>query len=279
MSSAVERFDDKARESFESAGQTTVYRGELLRHPVYTRVLHWTVALFFFLALFTGAIFTEAIFVADQNGANVRQLTTPVQQDQNPQWSPDGHTLIFFSARAGNADVWRLDLAPKSLRQLTSDPGLDINPFFSPDGAHIAFQSDRSGRLEVWVMNSDGSHQRQLSTIGVTGHFLRWSRGGENVLFRCPCGGKPQIYQISAKGGEPVPLNSEIAGGCHMSFSPGFSLLMDVVGHQTLWVSSVTGGKPLKVYEFPVMTNLQTHGWHMNACSVAPPMQCYAKEC
>jgi formate dehydrogenase gamma subunit len=54
MSSAVERFDDKARERFESVGQTTVYRGELLRHPVYTRVLHWTVALFFFLALFTG---------------------------------------------------------------------------------------------------------------------------------------------------------------------------------------------------------------------------------
>src|SRR6202162_4766544 len=52
--SAVERFDDKARESFESARHPIVYRGELLRHPVYTRVLHWTVALFFFLALFTG---------------------------------------------------------------------------------------------------------------------------------------------------------------------------------------------------------------------------------
>jgi formate dehydrogenase subunit gamma len=53
-SGAVERFDDKARESFEQIGQTTVYHGELLRHPVYTRVLHWMVALFFFLALFTG---------------------------------------------------------------------------------------------------------------------------------------------------------------------------------------------------------------------------------
>ena len=50
----VERFDDKAREKFESWASTTVYRGELLRHPVYTRVLHWTVALFFFLALFSG---------------------------------------------------------------------------------------------------------------------------------------------------------------------------------------------------------------------------------
>jgi len=53
-SSAISRFDENARRKFESVGHTTVYRGELLRHPVYTRVLHWTVALFFFLALFTG---------------------------------------------------------------------------------------------------------------------------------------------------------------------------------------------------------------------------------
>ena len=33
-SGAIERFDDKARESFESVGHTTIYRGELLRHPV-----------------------------------------------------------------------------------------------------------------------------------------------------------------------------------------------------------------------------------------------------
>jgi len=53
-SGAIERFDNEARQKFESMGQTVVYRGELLRHPVYTRVIHWTVALFFFLALFTG---------------------------------------------------------------------------------------------------------------------------------------------------------------------------------------------------------------------------------
>jgi formate dehydrogenase subunit gamma len=53
-SGAIDRFDDKARATIDAAGRTTVYKGELLRHPVYTRVLHWTVALFFFLALFSG---------------------------------------------------------------------------------------------------------------------------------------------------------------------------------------------------------------------------------
>lgn len=54
MSTAVERFDNNARKTFDRIGQTEVYVGELLRHPVYTRVLHWVVAVFFFLALFSG---------------------------------------------------------------------------------------------------------------------------------------------------------------------------------------------------------------------------------
>jgi len=54
MATAVERFDDKARKTFDRIGRTEVYEGELLRHPVYTRFLHWMVALFFFLALFSG---------------------------------------------------------------------------------------------------------------------------------------------------------------------------------------------------------------------------------
>jgi len=54
VASAVERFDDRARHAFERLGNTEVYKGELFRHPVYTRFLHWMVALFFFLALLSG---------------------------------------------------------------------------------------------------------------------------------------------------------------------------------------------------------------------------------
>jgi Tol biopolymer transport system component/predicted Ser/Thr protein kinase len=205
---------------------------------------------------------TQIAFNSDRNGemnlyvhslvdSSNRQVTNGPGGDFQPQWSPDGKHLVFFSSRASNADIWLVDIATGSLTQLTSDGALDINPFFSPDGAYIAFQSDRSGRLEVWVMRADGSEQRQLTKIGVTGHFLRWSRDGAHVVFRCPCGGKPQTYQVPLTAADPVPLNSEIVGGSHMSFSPDFSLLMDVVGHKVLWVSPVASGKPAKVYEFP----------------------------
>ncbi len=180
-----------------------------------------------------------------------RQITKGPGGDFQPQWSPDGKRLVFFSSRAGNADIWLVDLSSNAMTPLTSDPALDINPFFSPDGRNIAFQSDRSGRMEVWVMKADGNDQRQLSKIGVSGHFLRWSHDGANVIFRCPCGGNPRTYQVSLNDGDTVPLNSEIAGGAHMSFSPSYSLIMDVVGHKTIWVSPAATGKPVKVYEFP----------------------------
>jgi formate dehydrogenase subunit gamma len=63
MSSSVERFDEKARRKFSRYGQTVVHRGELLRHPVYTRILHWSVAISFILSLLSGfAIYSPWLY-------------------------------------------------------------------------------------------------------------------------------------------------------------------------------------------------------------------------
>jgi formate dehydrogenase subunit gamma len=63
MSTAVDRFDERARREADRLGQTTVHRGELLRHPVYTRVLHWLVAIAFVLSLLSGfALYTPWLF-------------------------------------------------------------------------------------------------------------------------------------------------------------------------------------------------------------------------
>ncbi len=179
--------------------------------------------------------------------SNARQLTTGHGGDFQPNWSPDEKNVVFFSSRSGTPNVWEVDVVSGALRRLTSNSSMNVNPFFSSDGVFIAYQSDQSGRLEVWVMNSDGSNARQLSNTGVSGHFMRWS--GRDLIFRCPCGGKPVVMKVSP-GGEPQPF-AEIKGGAHLSFSPDHSRIMDVVGHKVLWVSPVKDGQPEKVYEFP----------------------------
>jgi TolB protein len=178
-----------------------------------------------------------------------RQLTHGPGGDFQPNWSPDGKTIAFFSSRTGSADIWSADVASGVLTQLTKSEAVDTNPAFSPDGKWIAYQSDQGGHLEVWVMSADRSDARSLTRVGVTGHFLRWTREGRAVVFRCPCGGKPQTLEIGLDAGEPQPV-VEVAGGSHMSFSLDSSLVMDVVGHKTLWVSPLRFGKPAPVFEF-----------------------------
>jgi len=180
--------------------------------------------------------------------SKARQLTTGHGGDFQPNWSPDEKKIVFFSSRSGTPNVWEVEVASGALRRLTSNSGMNVNPFFSPDGTLIAYQSDLSGRLEVWVMNADGSNPRQLTNVGVTGHFMRWS--GRELIFRCPCGGKPAVMKVPFDGGDPQPF-AEIMGGSHLSFSPDHSRIMDVVRHKVLWVSPVNAGKPEKVYEFP----------------------------
>jgi formate dehydrogenase subunit gamma len=63
MSTSAEEFDREARGEFARLGKTRVHRGELLRHPVYTRFLHWSVATFFILSLLSGfAIYSPWLF-------------------------------------------------------------------------------------------------------------------------------------------------------------------------------------------------------------------------
>ena len=178
-----------------------------------------------------------------------RQITKGPGGDFQANWAPDGKQLAFFSSRAGMADIWCVDTNSTELMRLTRGESVDVNPFFSPDGKMIVYNSDQSGRPELWVMNFEGSDARQLTDIGVMGHFHRWHPSGGAVIFRCPGGGSPLTMKVSLEGGQPEAL-PEVAGGSHMSFSPDYSRIIDVIGHKTLWVSPLNGGKPEKVFEF-----------------------------
>jgi Tol biopolymer transport system component len=189
------------------------------------------------------------IWLHSIESAQTRQLTKGSGGDFQANWSPDGSRIAFFSSRTGTADIWCVEVESGELRRLTKSDSVDVNPFFSPDGKMIAYNSDQSGRPEAWVMDADGSNARQLTGVGLVGHFMRWQPNGDALIFRCPAGGRPVTMKVRLDGSDPEPL-AEVAGGAHMSFSPDHSRIMDVVGHKTLWVSPLDGGKPEKVFEF-----------------------------
>src|SRR6185503_8363659 len=63
MTTSAEPYTEVVQRDFGGLGRTVVHEGELLRHPTYTRFLHWTVAIFFFAALLSGlAIYSPWTF-------------------------------------------------------------------------------------------------------------------------------------------------------------------------------------------------------------------------
>jgi len=183
-------------------------------------------------------------------GETDRQLTSGPGGDYQPNWSPDGKVIAFFSSRSGQNDIWTVQVADTALKRLTSDTGIHINPFFSPDGKHIAYHEDRDGRFQLWVMNADGSNPHQLSSDGAAGHFMRWSADGKSVIIRAEPPGGTQILAVNVETGAVERL-PDVAGGSHMSFSPDHSLVLDVKGHKTVWITPMKGGSPYQIFEFP----------------------------
>lgn len=63
MATSVGRMQEKEPRLFAKLGRTIVHEGELHRHSVYTRFLHWAYGICFFLALFSGfAIYLPFLF-------------------------------------------------------------------------------------------------------------------------------------------------------------------------------------------------------------------------
>lgn len=75
-------------------------------------------------------------------GAQPRRLTTHPENDNAPQWSPDGQQLYFLSSRSGSNQVWRLPASGGESEQVTDLP-LDVTSFrVAPNGTRLLVSLD-----------------------------------------------------------------------------------------------------------------------------------------
>lgn len=99
------------------------------------------------------------IFVMNEDGSNLRQVTNLKAASFAPFFTPDG-TQIIFSTNVGdpqgrNFDLYLINVDGSGLERVTTNETFDGFPMFSPDGQSLVFASNRyatsEGETNVFV--------------------------------------------------------------------------------------------------------------------------------
>jgi TolB protein len=167
-----------------------------------------------------------SLWTIDPASGRARQLTDGPGYDYQPDWSPDGRSLVYASYRDDAVELWTIDLASGAARPLTHAGAVSLEPRYSPDGRRIAFVSTAfEGRFHVFTIAAAGDaapvrltedHDSGLPRYYYSrfDHFLSptWSPDGRELLVVSNRGriwGTGGLWRLAA-GSAPGPLLREV---------------------------------------------------------------------
>jgi dipeptidyl aminopeptidase/acylaminoacyl peptidase len=141
---------------------------------------------------------TQAIWLMNVDGSDLRQATTGEYIDSSPLFSPDGKMLAFISGRSGSDQIYLLPLdggEPKKLSDVhTSISGL----LWSPDGRFIVFASsvypecgaDSACNKDIADTWGEGPLTAHMADALLYRHWNVWKDGKEDHILATDMEGK-----------------------------------------------------------------------------------------
>ena len=125
---------------------------------------------------------------------NAVQVTSTLDVESYPTWSPDGLRLAYQAGElgwfyVGNHDIWVAQIGGGEPQNLTKDsPANDRMPSWSPDGRDIAFFSNRSGEWGVYTIPAIGGQPHRVLPLpqkeGLNWSAPQWSMDGTSCTSR-----------------------------------------------------------------------------------------------
>jgi TolB protein len=206
-----------------------------------------------------------------------QQLTDGPGYDYQPDWSPDGKSVVYVSYQKDAMELWLLDLDSGQSQQLTKGGAVNVEPRWSQDGKQIAFVSTsynkrfhifradvKAGKLEN-IVRLTGETKSDLPRYYYSAFDTEispvWTRNGKEILFISNRGhihGSGGFWRMrSEPGAEAGEIHYEETNWkARPDFSPDGSRIVysSYLGGQwhNLWLMPANGGDT-----FPLTYN----GW------------------
>jgi Tol biopolymer transport system component/predicted Ser/Thr protein kinase len=184
----------------------------------------------------------------DASGA--RLLISSTRDDAQPQFSPDGRRIAFWSDRSGNPEIWACDSDGSNAVQLTSFGDRWVTtPRWSPDGARIAFDSNAAGEVDIWVVSANGGKPQRMTMDPAHDGDPSWSHDGRWIYFDSDRTGEQQVWKMPSNGGEAIQVTRD-GGWAPLESPDGKSLYYTKAESATsLWRMPIDGGRGIKILE------------------------------
>jgi len=151
------------------------------------------------------------IFVYDLASATLSRLTTNCTPDEDPNFSPDGQSIIY----KGDKQIWVMGIDGSNPQARTTTSDEKSGPNFSPDGTRIVYWSGASNNADIWWMGSNGFGASPLiATTNLAEYYpVYWN--GTNILYaRSESLTSPydKIYSFSTTSNTAQPLLTDLIG-------------------------------------------------------------------
>ncbi len=159
----------------------------------------------------------------------LKRVIASTASDEQPDFSPDGASVVFTSNRQRSRDIWVARANGTDARQLVSfkENGAS-GPRWSPDGRAVAFESRRGGQSDVYLyLVADGSI-RNLTNHPAEDILPSWSADGRFVYFCSSRSGAGQVWKSPREGGSAVQVTQR--GGLFAIESPDGKYLYYTTG-------------------------------------------------
>jgi Tol biopolymer transport system component len=165
----------------------------------------------------------EPIFVIDDDGRHLRQVTSPDQggTDVSPTWSPDGRWIAFQSNRDccehGEWSLYVANVHNRRLRKVMAVGGNDLEPDWSPDGSRLVFtRTFAYPDYRIYTVNVDGTQEHEVFG-DARAEGPKWSPDGEWILYSNLDG----LAVVDGDGTGSSPVVSGAIGGYDWRPAPG----------------------------------------------------------
>ncbi len=162
-------------------------------------------------------------------------------EDTQPAFSPDGERVAFRSEREGGG-IFVMGATGESVKRLTD---FGYHPAWSPDGRQIVcaggnFESPSvlmpAGQL--FAVDASTGGRRVINANAETARQPAWSPHARRIAYWVNIGGQRDIWTVSVKGDDPVPVTKDPSLDWNPVWSPDGKHLYfssDRGGSMNLW--------------------------------------------